>query len=299
MPMCSSRVHELALYQLDTMGTTITGTAGGEFDPLRYSRYKYGCPRSTRWFARRLADLLTGRCPWLVDASRVVVTSSPYHRVPTAARALAAGLRGLLNTARAGRGLPAAPLVHIQRQVVTSGDYGLLSAEDRTTVMAANRLSFHRIPVATLAGAHLVVVDDIKVTGAHQRCLATATDPFPLASRTFTHIAALAVPERAAVDPTVEDRFNHAQVSTLADLAPIVTASGFTWNVRVCKFVLGAANRADLPVFLRHLPDAFVRGLHDHSVSDGYHAMDAYRPSHLLVGAELRRRAKQPVEAGR
>ena len=268
------------------MGATIKGN--GEFCPPRYSRYKYGCPRSTRWFVRRLADLLISRCPGLLDASRVSVASSPYHRVPTAARALADGVCGLLNIARARRGLPAAPLVHIQREVVTSGDYGLLTAEDRTTVMAANRLSFHRIPVTALTGAHLVVVDDFRATGAHQRCLATATDPLPLASRTFTHIAALAAPDRTAVDPTVEDWFNHAEVGTLADLAPIVTASGFTWNVRVCKFLLAAANRAELPAFLRRMPDEFVRDLHNHSVSDGYHAMDAYRPSHLLVSADCK-----------
>jgi phosphoribosyl transferase-like protein len=183
--------------------------------------------------------------------------------------------------------------------VVTSGDYGLLSAKERTAVMAGNRLSFRRIPVAALTGAHLVVVDDIKVTGAHQRCLAAATEPLPLASRTFIHVAALAAPESASGDPTVEDRLNHAEVSTLADLAPIVTAAGFAWNVRVCKFLLAAGNRDDLSSFLRGMPDAFVRELHDNSIGDGYHAMDAYRPSHLLVGAELRRRVERPAEAFR
>lgn len=142
---------------------------------------------------------------------------------------------------------------------MTSGDYGRLSAEQRRTIMAANRLSFHRVPATALPGAHLVVVDDLKVTGAHQRCLAAATDALPLASRIFTHIAALPAHGGMTIDPRLEDRFNHVDVSTLADLAPIVTASGFTWHVRVCKVLLTAANRADLPTFLRQMPDAFVR----------------------------------------
>ena len=102
--------------------------------------------------------------------------------------------------------------------------------------------------------AHLLVVDDVRVTGAHQRCLMRASDGLPLAARTFLYIASFPGPAGACFDPTQEDALNHAAVKTLDDLAGIVEAGDFAWNVRVCKFVLSPANHGDLPRFLG--PDA-------------------------------------------
>jgi hypothetical protein len=211
--------------------------------------------------------------------------------VPTAANALAVRFATVLNDARAGRGVPPAPLVHIERIAASSGDYGRLSAEARTRLMAANALSFDRLrPHAD--GAHLIVVDDVKVTGAHQRCLTRASETLPLGSRTFAHIAAFDGAGTERPDPALEDSLNHAAISTLDDLAGLVRDSDFTWNVRVCKFLLSPANRDDLPSFLTRMTDPFVRELRHNSLIDGYARMTAYRESHAIVARELRRRGR-------
>ena len=88
----------------------------------------------------------------------------------------------------------------------------------------------------------------------------------------------------------MEDALNHAAVKTLGDLAPIVRAADFAWNVRACKFLLNPANRGDLPRFLAGMPDWFVRDLQRNSSRDGYARMDAYAGSHAIVRAELGRR---------
>jgi hypothetical protein len=77
---------------------------------------------------------------------------------------------------------------------------------------------------------------------------------------------------------------------TLDNLAGLVTDSDFTWNVRVCKFLLCPANRGDLPSFLAGMTDRFVRELRRNSLIDRYARMDAYRASHAIVQRELRRR---------
>jgi hypothetical protein len=54
--------------------------------------------------------------------------------------------------------------------------------------MAANTLSFRRFRPELVRDAHLMVVDDVRVTGAHQRCLMRASEGLPLSARTFLYI---------------------------------------------------------------------------------------------------------------
>ncbi len=298
--------REFALYCLGGPGRASNGTGALPFSPACYSRYKYGSVAAAETFARALAAAVCQRHPDLALAPGLLIASSPYARVPAAATTLARRLRPLLNAARAGHGLAPAPLLQVCRISTSAGDYGTLSAQARDRHMAANVLSFRRFQPQQVRGAHLLVVDDVRVTGAHQRCLVRASEDLPLAARTFLYIAAFPGPPDqpgtgGSFDPAQEDALNHAAVKTLADLAAIVEAGDFTWNVRVCKFVLSPANRGELPRFLRRMPGWFARGLHRNSCQDGYARMDLYAPSHAIVRAELSRRsgrqrpARQPA----
>jgi phosphoribosyl transferase-like protein len=287
--------REFALYSLAEPIPAVS-TCPLPFSPARYSRYKYGSLTATEAFAQALGTAFAERYPDLACAPRLLMTSSPYTYVPTAATTLARKLRPVLNATRAGRGLPQAPLVQVDRTSPSAGDYGTLSAQARDQRMAANTLSFRRFQPGQVRGAHLLIVDDVQVTGAHQRCLMRASDELPLAARTFLYIASFGS-QAGAFDPTQEDALNHAAVRSLDDLAVIVEAGDFAWNVRVCKFVLDPANRGDLPRFLARMPGWFVRDLHRNSRGDGYPRMGRYAPSHTVVGAELAKRCRGPLPA--
>jgi hypothetical protein len=278
--------HEFALYSVPVT----EGNCSPPFSAALYSRYKYGSLTATATFARALGAAFDDRHPELVRAPRLVMTSSPYSHVPTAATALARQLRPVLNAARARYGLPPVPLVHVYRLRTSAGDYGTLAAGARDQRMTANVLSFRRFSLAQVRDAHLMVVDDVRVTGAHQRNLTLASDELPLAARTFLYIASFADPASDYFDPTQEDALNHAAIRTLDDLARIVEDDDFACNVRVCKFVLNPANHAELPRFLARMPDWFVRDLHRDTLRDGYARMGLYASSHAAVSAELERR---------
>jgi hypothetical protein len=278
--------REFALYSLPVAD----GSGTPPFSAALYSRYKYGSLRATEVFARSLGAAFDNRHPELLRVPRLVMTSSPYSHVPTAATALARELRPVLNAARARYGLPPVPLIQIYRASTSAGDYGTLPARARDQRMTANVLSFRRFSLADVRDAHLLVVDDVRVTGAHQRNLTHASEGLPLAARTFLYIASFADPASGYFDPTQEDALNHTAIRTLDDLAGIVEDDDFAGNVRVCKFVLNPANHGDLPRFLARMPDWFIRDLHRNSLRDGYARMDPYAPSHAVVGAELRRR---------
>jgi hypothetical protein len=260
------------------------------FSAACYSKYKYGSVSATEAFAAALGAAFGDRHPDLARAPKLLLTSSPYNYVPTAATALARRLRLVLNAARARHGLPPVPLVQVERTGTSAGDYGTLSAAARERLMATNAVSFRRFRPAALRGAHLLIVDDVRVTGAHQRCLADASAELPLATRTFLYIASFADAAIGCFDPTQEDTLNHAAIRSLDDLGGIVESDDFTWNVRACKFMLAPSNRDELPRFLARMPRWFVRDLHRNSRGDGYSRMDVYAPSHAIVHAELSRR---------
>jgi len=288
---------ELPLYSLGSPAARAGGAFPAPFSPARYSRYKYGSLTATEAFAQALKAAISMRAPELDRAPRLLVTSSPYARVPTAATTLARRLLPLLAAARARQGLAPAPLIQVERLGTTAGDYGTLSAQARDQHMAANALSFRKFRPGQVEGAHLLIIDDVRVTGAHQRCLMRATDELPLAARTFLYIASFPGAPGAGFDPTAEDALNHAAIKTLSDLAGIVEDGDFAWNVRACKFILGPANHADLPRFLRRMPAWFIRALHRNSHLDGYWRMALYARGHAVTCAELGRRPDRELAA--
>ena len=292
MPKRLIPTREFALFQLDSTGAQTSDPGPEPFDAERYSSYKHGSTAAAEWFAQRLATAFLARNPHAMGLPRVLIASSPYHLVPASSAALARGFRTAYNAERtAATGLAAAPLAQIERLVTTTGDYAALSAGAREECMAANALSFAKLGRHDLRGTHLIVVDDVKVTGAHQRCLARAARELPLGSLTFLY-AAEVTGATSGFDPTVEDRLNHARINTLDDFAGMLRerVGDFAWNVRVCKFLLGQRNRDELPAFLARMPGRFLRELYRHGLADGYASMTAYRDSFTLVTVELRRR---------
>jgi hypothetical protein len=282
--------YELALYHLNEAGIPVQSICPFPFVAVDYSRYKYGAAAVAGRFASALGDVFQHAFPHLISAPSLLIASSPYKYVPTAAHVLASRFLQHINLRRDHQHLPPAHLIKIARHHPSSGDYGTLPDEQRRLLMRTNALSFGSTP---FQNAHLVMIDDIKVSGAHQERLREATDLLPLASRTFLHIASFCVQPPALLDPTIEDRLNHACVKMLDDLIDIIQAPDFVWNVRLCKFLLSASNRAELPAFLACLPDRFLLDLFVLSCGDGYDLMAAYRESHLLVQAALQQRQVQ------
>ncbi len=295
---CLIPTREFALYSLNGPNLVADEICSLPFSFVRYSRYKYGSVTAAETFARALGAAFGERHPELARAPRLLMASSPYTYVPTAATTLASRMQPVLNASRARYGLPPAPLVQVDRISTSAGDYGTLSAQARDRHMAENSLSFRRFRPDQVRDAHLLVVDDVRVTGAHQRSLMRASEELPLVTRNFLYIASFPSPASGYFDPTQEDALNHAAVKTLDDLAGIVEAGDFAWNVRVCKFVLNPANNGYLPRFLGRMPDWFVRDLHRNSCQDGYSRMGLYAPSHAIVRAELGRRYGRPLVAG-
>ena len=137
---------------------------------MRYSRFKYGSVGAAETFARALGAAFGDRHPDLARTPGLLITSSPYRYVPTAATTLARRLHAVVNAARARYGLPPPRWCRWTAAALRPGLRHAFGA-DRDRLMAVNALSFRRFPAGQVRGAHLLVVDDVRMTGAHQRCL--------------------------------------------------------------------------------------------------------------------------------
>jgi hypothetical protein len=81
--------HEFSLYDLDGPDSAAAMRTSPQFSATQYSRYKYAAAAAADAFARALGEAFCACRPELVRVPRLLITSSPYTYVPTAATALA------------------------------------------------------------------------------------------------------------------------------------------------------------------------------------------------------------------
>jgi hypothetical protein len=247
-------------------------------DLAEFSRFKHGASGPAWRLGRQLVRRLGLECADVVEAERLVVTASCYKVVPLASVALGRVVAHRLNRHRVDAGR--APVIWTQfyREQLIEGDYSTMSLEQRQEFIAGDVI---RVDPAVLAGAAVLVVDDLRVTGFHEGRLASVLDEAGVPEATFAYL--VAVDGRA--DPTVEKDMNQAAIDGVDALRALVRDGGFVLNSRVCKLILGApideVDRlvAALPVWLL---TELVSGLE----CNGYAVMARYRPAYeLMVGA--------------
>lgn len=262
--------YEALFTIVDEDGQRIITSDGGTFDTHTYSRFKYSDPNAAAYYGTLLAEGIQ-RCHIFQKANTnpddVVITASAYKSLPTAAQAVATAA---IETLKAS-GCP----VHkgrIHRDKLTEGDYGAMSADERAYWMSCNGLW---VDPEIFEGRHVIVADDVSISGAHGRAIVSMFASVPLASLTLMHIIELD-PALAIKDPKIEDRMNHAVIKNLGDLRHLINQHPeYTPNARTVKFVL--SHPIDqLTAFLRSLPDSLVCQLHYGVQADEYDRMQSY-----------------------
>lgn len=266
----------------------------GEFDEKDYSRMKYGCGTVAATLGARLVDAYIREHLEelsVIDPSDVVVTSSAYKVAPTASHAVMHAALARLNEffLSLGKG-PAHPL-QISRLTLAQGDYGTLTQEQREERMRANRLY---ADASQVRGKHVIVVDDACITGAHERNVMELLSPHAPASIRFLYLAEFADAAGGKFSK-VEDRINHADVSSPQAVAELMLRHDFILNDRVCKFFL--SRRVPLDELQTVLEDIIDHGggsrvslLQRYCLGNGYAVMPEYAERYRIIEAALQAR---------
>jgi PRTase ComF-like len=264
-----------------------TGRAPGAsgrppLDLVQFSRFKHGAVAPAWHFAHGLVERLLTEVPDTAFAPRLVVTASCYKYVPLASVTLADAVAHLLNARRAAAGVAPVTVTQFYRAQLIEGDYSTMSLDERQRFIEQDVI---RVDAAVLAGAAVLVVDDLRITGFHEGRLAAVLDAAGVPEATFGYCAVI----DGRADPTIERRLNQAAVGDLDALARLIDAGGFRLNSRVCKLILSAPG-AELARFLDRLPlpllDELVAGME----CNGYAVMGRYRAAYESMRSILRAR---------
>jgi hypothetical protein len=240
-----------------------------------FSRFKHGSTAAAWPLATQVVARLRAECAEAVAAPRLVVTASCYKFLPLASVCLARVVAYLLNRERAGAGLPPVTWTQFYRAQLIEGDYSTMSLEERQRFIDQDVV---RIDTQAVAGADVLVVDDLRITGFHEGRLATVLAAAGAAGTVFAYCSVL----DGRGDPTVEQRMNRAAIGGLRELRRLIDAGGFLLNSRTCKLILSAPI-AELPAFLGSLPPPVLAELAEGMECNGYAVMPRYRPAYELV----------------
>jgi hypothetical protein len=241
-------------------------------DLVQFSRFKHGAVAPAWHFAQGLVERLLIDAAGTALAPRLVVTASCYKYVPLASVTLADAVAHLLNARRAATGVAPVTTTQFYRAQLIEGDYSTMSLDQRQRFIDQDVI---RVDAAVLAGAAVLVIDDVRVTGFHEGRLAAVLDGAGVPEATFGYCAVI----DGRADPTVERRLNQAAVGDLDALARLIDAGGFRLNSRVCKLILSAP-AADLPGLLTRLPLPLLGELVAGMECNGYAVMGRYREAY-------------------
>jgi len=257
--------HTFSLHKIDS-------SERFDFSPAEYSRFKFGDEAVARKFGSQLArafirDYLS-KAP---ITQQIVVISSPYSFIPTATFALKNYFVAVLNRWLAENHLPVVQETKVHRTITYKEDYGELNAEQRINLISNDRFHIDR---AFLEGKTLVFLDDIRITGSHEKMIVKMAEQYELQNRMFLLYFAELV--NGAIHPNVENYLNYYSVKSIFDLEPIIRSGHFFINTRIVKYLLNYEPSA-FRVFMDGQGEAFLNTVYDMAIGNGYHTIEAYR----------------------
>ncbi|WP_460600588.1 phosphoribosyltransferase family protein [Flexivirga lutea] len=231
-------------------------------DARGYSRFKHGDAAAGRRFAVALAALAAQR----LGDRPVLVTTSAFDRVPPAAYSL---LLPFVQQLRLLRPDLQIGTFRITRRGVSNGDYSQMTAADRRTAIGAGDLS----PERDVTGALVLALDDIRVTGNHERAMDRCLLEAGVGDVRHLYVVDAA---RFADCPQIESVLNEAAVVGAGDLLDIADGRRFVPNARLCRRVL-ALPEPELRVFVDRAEPALLGWLGAAVAHDGLAQVPAYQ----------------------
>lgn len=241
------------------------------FNPQHYSNFKFGDDKIAKEFGTSLAKgFIQDFLQYQQIKQQIVVISSPYSFIPTATFALKNHFVFKLNRWLADNGHAVVQETKVHRTVTYKEDYGELSAKQRLDLISND--SFH-IDKDFLNNKILIFLDDIKITGSHERMILNMAKNYNLNNQIYMLYFAELVND--TIHPNIENYLNYFSVKSIFDLDDIISNPNFCINTRIVKYILNTATESFM-VFLNNQSHTFINHLYDMAIGNGYHTIESY-----------------------
>lgn len=242
------------------------------FDPAEYSRFKFGDERVAKTFGINLANGFIEKELIPNYANRpIVVISSPYSFIPTATFAMKNYFVFRINQWLAENYFPVVEEAKVHRTITYKEDYGELSAEDRMKLIGNDRFYIDK---NFLSDKTLLFLDDIRITGSHERMILKMIDEYKLEND--IHMLYFAELTNKMIHPSIENYLNYYQVKSIFDLEEIISSGNFNINTRTVKYLL-ISKPSDFQAFILNQSHNFVYNFYNMAIGNSYHNIEAYR----------------------
>ena len=248
------------------------------FSASEYSTFKFGDDKVSERFGRDLAQgFIKEHLPFEDESKQIVVVSSPYSYIPTATFAMKNYFVFTINDWLAQHNLPVVQETKIHRTITYKEDYGELSASERMTLIGND--VFH-IDKSFLEDKIILFLDDIKITGSHERMITKMIDTYGLKNDVcFLYFAELSNPN---IHPRIENALNYKDVSSIFDLERIIKGDRFMINTRIVKYILNA-DAKEFSLFIHEYDIEFISLLYHSAIGNSYHTIEAYQANIKLL----------------
>jgi hypothetical protein len=249
----------------------INNASNFSFSPTEYSRFKFGDGAIAETFGSNLATAFINANRNNLDFSKqLVVIPSPYSFIPTATFAMTVHFTFTLNRWLAQNNFAVVQQAKVHRTITYKEDYGELDAAQRIKLIGND--SFH-IDKDFLKDKTLIFLDDIKITGSHERMITKMLDEYLLTNTTYLLYFAELV--NATIHPNIENYLNYYSVKSIFDLNEIIKYPNFTINTRIVKYILNTPPEI-FRQFIQMQNSNFISLLYNMSLGNGYHTIEAY-----------------------
>ena len=254
-----------------------------QFDPMDYSRLKFGSDIVAKKFGYELADAFFACHSEVLLANQCVVIPSPYNFVHNAASVMARHMTDRLNHHMAHANGSCVEWSVIHRKVSYTVDYGYLPKEKRKALIDNDEFYFND---QFVEGKVLLFVDDVFITGTHEEKLREIMDRASRDNRSFFLYYGMALP---GVTPDTEAALNFAGIKCLNDYLKLMQEPNHHTIVRPIKYILGQ-DVGVLDVVVQQMELPRLLELYHGALGEGYHKLPNYQNSFQMIREALLQR---------
>lgn len=213
-------------------------TVGQDFTNIsEYSRFKFGDGEVSEKYGSLLGELACA------DQDEVLVASSAYRTAPPASESLVIPFVEMAQSRLSANFVP----FKISKAKLATDNYAALSFDERAQTLQHDLILPSNV---NFSEKHVVILDDIRVTGLREAALKRLLESAGVAHASFHYV--LDVPEGKQF-PKTEAAINVRAVKSIDDVIRLAQNPGFIPNVRLCKFII-SRNISDLELFCSRVP---------------------------------------------
>lgn len=250
------------------------------FNIADYSKLKYGSGSVAQKFGIELAINFFNEHSPVIATKQVVVMESAYASIKNAASLVTDAFTTKLNQLLVEFNGTHIERTKINRLVPYITDYGKLPLKKRMQLLKKDTFTFD---VDFVKGKFLLFIDDIFITGTHQKKIEEMMTDYDLdtTNAMCLYYAELTNHEE---DPSIESYLNNHTISDIDSLKELIKCDNdYKIVVRTVKTILQEQNTKSISLFLSDLDHNILGEVYNCCLSEGYYKNPAFSTNFSLL----------------